>query len=100
MFTFFVHMKATREWLSLSGEEREKFVEEELGPVLAKYGRVEIKFHDVEAFSAKCSDIAVFETASLDEYSSLMDAIRNSKIYTVPYFEVVDIFPARAADFV
>jgi hypothetical protein len=29
-----------------------------------------------------------------------MDATRNSKIFNVPYFDVVELFTARAPDFV
>lgn len=100
MYTIFVHMMATKEWLSLSREQRAQFVQADLGPILAQHEQVTFKFYDVEAFSARCSDIAVFETNALDAYASLMDAIRDSKIFTVPYFHIVDIFPARTTDFV
>ncbi len=30
----------------------------------------------------------------------MMDAIRNSKIFDVPYFDVVELFTARAPDLV
>ncbi|MCJ8337169.1 MAG: SDR family NAD(P)-dependent oxidoreductase [Pseudomonadales bacterium] len=39
-------------------------------------------------------DIALYETEIIQDYYFLMDALRDSKIYTVPYFEIVDIFPA------
>ncbi len=59
-----------------------------------------ITFYDVEAFSARCSNIAMFEAANLNDYAALIDALRNTKLYTVPYFDIVDILPAKKADFV
>lgn len=100
MYTFFVHMKATKSWLLLPEQKREAYVTDELVPMLAKYPQVTIKFYDVEAFSAKCSDIAVFETEHLEAYLSLMDDIRNSKITTTPYFETVDVFPAKVTNYI
>lgn len=98
--TFFVHLNATKAWLSLSHDERVRFVDHSFTPILAKYPGVTIRFFDAEAFTARGSDIAVFESESIPDYYQLMDAIRDSKVFTVPYFELVDIFPAVEADFV
>lgn len=100
MVTFFVHLNAAKNWLRLSAEEREAFVTDELAPLLAQYPNVSLRFYDVEAFTTKCSDIAVFETAVLDEYTALIDTIRSSRLITVPYFELVDIFPAQITTFI
>lgn len=59
-----------------------------------KYPTVKVRWYDVEAFSTKASDIAVFETASLQDYYFVIDAIRDSEFCTVPYFEFVEIIPA------
>ena len=99
-YTFFVHMNATRAWLALSHNERNDFTATVLAPLLGKYPNVSLRFYDTEAFTTKCSDIAVFETDSIPDFYALMDAIRDSGVFTVPYFEFVDIFPAIEADFV
>ncbi|MGI0115544.1 darcynin family protein [Zooshikella sp. RANM57] len=99
-YTFFVHMNATKEWLSLSREERTQYFESIQTDIFSKYPSVSIKLYDVEAFSSKCSDIAVYETESIQDYYFLIDALRDSKIYTVPYFEIVDIFPAIEEGFI
>jgi hypothetical protein len=36
-------------------------------PFLAEHRRVEFKFYDIEAFSGRCSDVAILETDSLEE---------------------------------
>ncbi len=49
---------------------------------------------------ARCSDIAIFEVADLNDYAALINALRNTKLYTVPYFDIVDFLLAKKADFV
>lgn len=83
MFTIFMHLNATKEWLALSPNQREQFVEHDLTPILARCPAVQITFYDVEAFSAQCSDIATFETNNLDDYAALIDELRNTSMYTV-----------------
>ncbi len=93
-YTFFVHMNATKQWLSLSRQAREQYFSTVQTEIFARYPSVSVRLFDVEAFSAKCSDIAVYETDNIQAYYFLIEALRDSKVYTVPYFEVVDIFPA------
>ena len=98
-FTFFVLMRATKDWLSLSRRQRNDFVATNLNPLFGKYHQVGVRFYDAEAFSTRCSDIAVFETEDIQQYYFLMDGIRDSKIFTVPYFEFVEIIPAIEGGF-
>lgn len=93
-YTFFILMDATPEWLSLSREERSAFVETELMPIYKKYSKVSVRMFDAEAFSAECSDIAMYETEDVEQYHFMIDAIRDTKIFSVPYFEIVSILPA------
>ena len=87
-------MNATPAWLSLSRTARSTFVDTVLTPIFKKYASVRVRFYDVEAFSAACSDILMFETADLQAYTFVIDALRDSKVFTVPYFDVVGIYPA------
>ncbi|SBS26380.1 hypothetical protein MSP8887_04193 [Marinomonas spartinae] len=93
-YTFFVHMNATAAWLSLSREERNRYFTETIGDIFARYPDVSVRLYDCEAFTTRCSDIAVYETENLQHYYFLIEALRDSQVFTVPYFEVVDIFPA------
>jgi len=61
---------------------------------LKKYRSVKVRWYDPEAFNARASDIAVFETSSLQEYYFVIDALRDSEIFSTPYFELVEIIPA------
>ncbi len=93
-YTFFVHMNATKQWLSLSREARQDYFDTTISEIFSRYPSVSVRLYDAEAFTTKCSDIAVYETENIQDYYFLIDALRDSKIFTVPYFEIVDIFPA------
>ena len=93
-FTFFIHMNATGAWLSLTRKKRGEYFAKWQKEIFDRYPSVSVKFYDVEAFSARCSDIAIYETEDIQSYYFLIEELRDSEVYTVPYFEVVDIFPA------
>ncbi|WP_284119372.1 darcynin family protein [Acinetobacter seifertii] len=80
--------------MALAREKRTEFRTQKLEPIFEKYPIVKVRWYDVEAFSAKASDIAMFETTSLQDYYFVIDAIRGSEFCTVPYFEFVEIIPA------
>lgn len=92
--TFFALMRVHANWLRLSRPERRRFEEETLKPIYARYPEVRMRWFDAEAFSARCSDVAMFETESVPAFYYLIDALRDSPMMTEPYFEFVDIIPA------
>jgi len=93
-FTFFIHLRATPAWLALSREGRAAYVAEAVRPVFARYPAVRARFYDAEAFSGRCSDLAVVETTDLRQYRFLIDALRDEAFFGLPYFEVLEIIPA------
>jgi hypothetical protein len=97
--TFFVLLRATKEWLSLRRTDRNRFVAEHLHPLFARYTGVSLRFYDAGACSTCSSNIAVFETADIQQYAFLMDGMRDSKVFTVPYFEFLEIIPAIEGGF-
>lgn len=99
-FTFFVHMNATKAWLRLTRQERNQFFNTTVADILSKYPNVSLRLYDLEAFSGRCSDIAVYETDDVQQYYFLIEALRDTEIYTKPYFEIIDIFPAIEDGFV
>lgn len=99
-YTFFVHMNATAAWLRLERSARAHIFQQIEEEIFARYPSVSVRLYDVEAFTAKCSDIAVFETAQLQDYYFLIEELRDSPVYTHPYFELVDIFPAIEGGFI
>ena len=98
-YSIFMHMNATKAWLKLSAQERRNYIIQELAPIAQKYPTVSITFFDAEAYTARCSDIAILKTQALEDYAHLMDALRKSVLFTEPYFELVDIIPTVEADY-
>ena len=92
--TFFMLLRATPAWLRLDRAERRRFRDEVLVPIFARHGATTLRFYDAEAFSARCSDIAVFETTDTTDYYDLIEALRDTAFFNVPYYELVDIIPA------
>ena len=93
-YTFFVHMNATRQWLAMPREARNDFSRDTLGEIYGRYPSINVRYYDAEAFSTSCSDIVVYESYVIRDYYFMMDELRDSPVFTVPYFEVVDIIPA------
>lgn len=93
-FTFFIHLRATPAWLALSREGRAAYVEEAVRPIFARHPAVTARFYDAEAFSGRCSDMAVIEARDLRQYRFLIDALRDEAFFGLPYFEVLEIIPA------
>ena len=93
-YTFFMLLRATPAWLKLPRRERAAFTEREVVPLLARYPAVGLRFYDAEAFSGRCSDVAVWQTDDLRAWSFLIDALRDSPFFAEPYFELLDIIPA------
>ncbi|MFG1497461.1 darcynin family protein [Saccharospirillum sp. HFRX-1] len=93
MFTVFVLLRALPAWLGLSREQRNDIAESSLSTAIE--GRaVTLQHFDAEAFSSYCSDISVFETRSLLDFYCVMERLRDSPLFSVPYFELVQILPA------
>lgn len=83
-------MNTTPAWLALSHEERNAFNRDVVGPIFAKYA-INVRLIDVEAFSGRCTDIALIEFDDMQHYYFLIEALRDSDLFAKPYFEIVDI---------
>lgn len=92
--TFFMLLKALPAWLPLDREQRRAFRDEVLMPIFALHPATSLRYYDAEAFSGRCSDIAVFETTAVSDYYGLVEALRDSPFFSAPYFDLVDIIPA------
>lgn len=82
----------TSQWLALPRDERNRFNEEKINPLLAKYAdRVSVRFFDAEAFSARCSDFVLFETNDLKHYYFLIEELRDTALFTQGYVRTEDV---------
>ncbi|MDB2448958.1 hypothetical protein N9W78_01565 [bacterium] len=93
VLTVFVLLRALPAWLGLPRAQRDEIAQTSLSEALQ--GRpVSLQHFDTEAFSSYCSDISVFESASLLDFYCVMERLRDSPLFSVPYFELVQILPA------
>jgi len=91
-YVVLVFMTATTDWLRLSRRERGEFTAQNISPILEKYAeKVTMRWLDAEAFTARCSDIALFETSDLVQYYFLMEELRDTAFFSQPYFRLEDV---------
>lgn len=93
-YVYFLLLRATPAWLRLSRGERRALSEQHLGPLLAGADAVRMRYFDAEAFSAVCSDVMMVETDDPRRHFFFMERLRDSPMFTVPLFELVQIVPA------
>ncbi|MFE9789312.1 darcynin family protein [Nocardia salmonicida] len=90
-YTAFMMLTALPAWLALSRPQRRHIADTALGTALAAQTKTTMRFYDAEAFSARCSDIAVFATTDLAEYYLVIEQLRDSALFTTPYFRLEDL---------
>ncbi len=96
-WTFLVLLRALPAWLALDRAERDDMANRALSEALsggAGAPAVTMRFFDAEAFSARCSDFALFETADARAWYDVIERLRSSPLLAMPYFEIVEIIPA------
>ena len=99
-FTILILLNATPQWLSLSRNQRSEFVSKELGPIIEKVGaKLDIRFFDSEYFHAHFSDFLIIQTVQLKDYQLFIEMLRDTKFYSVPYFEVRDLIMGKENHF-
>lgn len=91
-YTIVILISATKLWLRLSRKDRNEFSEQTLMPIIMQYKKtLSVRMFDAESFNAKNSDFIIIETSHLNDYYHLWEQIRDSKIYTEPYFIINEI---------
>jgi len=93
-YTFFLMLTATEHWLRLSRPERGRLSDDHVGRLLQTFSGLRLRYFDAEAFTADCSDLMMIETEDLTAYYDFIETLRDSPMFTVPYFRVVRIIPA------
>lgn len=91
-YTILILLNATPKWLELSRSKRALFYEQSVLPIFQQTKpSLSVRFFDSEYFHSKVSDFLIVSTTDLDEYKLLIELLRDSAIYSVPYFTVQDI---------
>lgn len=93
-YAFFLHLRASRAWLSLSREQRAALSSEHIAPILRRHeGTLRMRYFDAEAFTASCSDVMLLEAGELQPYYDFIEALRDTPLIAAGLFEVVQIVP-------
>ncbi|WP_371502534.1 darcynin [Kitasatospora sp. NBC_00374] len=89
--TAFMLVKTTPEWLALTVRERvDAFTTQVLPVIKARTTGVRSRFYDTEFYSARVTDVWVWEAEDHHAYQLLVDALRETPFWD-RYFEVVDL---------
>lgn len=98
--TVFMLLEATPQWLSLSRQQRADYFGKVIMPIFGRFAdTIRVRLFDSEYFHARVSDILMLETASMSDYRLLIEMLRDTEIYGVPYFKVSEIIPAKENGF-
>ncbi|GAA0470978.1 MULTISPECIES: darcynin family protein [Tatumella] len=92
MITVFVLLKTTPAWLRLARSERNRIADKVLADVLSD-GKVSLRMFDAEAFTTRCTDVAMFQAEDMQSFYFSIERLRDSELITTPYFEIADIIP-------
>jgi hypothetical protein len=89
--TAFMLVKTTPEWLALTVQERvDAFTTQVLPAIEAKTTGVRSRFYDTEFYSARVTDVWVWEAEDHHAYQLLVDALRETPFWD-RYFEIVEL---------
>lgn len=91
--TIFMFVRTTPAWLALSPPERFAMIRRHVSPVLEAHRGVSMRYFDSEWYSARITDIMVWEASDLAIYRSAVEALRETPIWDV-YFQITEIVPA------
>jgi hypothetical protein len=92
-FTVFMLVKTTPEWLGFPVSRRGELAREQLTPILKKHAAgVSLRYFDVEFYSARVTDIWMWDAKDHHSYQLLIEELRESQFWD-RYFEIVEILP-------
>lgn len=93
VLTVFMLVKTMPEWLAFTVDERFKLLTTHVEPILRKHSpEVTLRFYDIEFYSARVTDLWVWEATSHHAYELLVEALRETPFWD-RYFQIVEILP-------
>ncbi|TXN58851.1 darcynin family protein [Methylobacterium sp. WL6] len=91
--TVFMLVRTTTEWLGFPVEKRFELFRETFTPILKAHAAdVTLRFFDIEFYSARVTDLWMWDARDHQSYQLLVEAIRETPFWD-RYFEIVDILP-------
>jgi hypothetical protein len=93
VLTAFMLVKSMPEWLGFTSEERLRLLATHIEPILNKHRpKVTLRLYDVEFYSARVTDLWVWETTDHRAYELLVEDLRETPFWD-RYFQIVEILP-------
>ena len=90
-FTVFMLVKTTPECLGIPVDRRHELAREHLTPILKKHAAgVSLRYFDVEFYSARVTDLWMWDAKDHHAYQLLVEDLRESPFWD-RYFDVVEI---------
>jgi hypothetical protein len=91
--TVFMLVKTLPEWLGKPVDERFRLLAQHVEPIVQKYrDRVRFRFYDVEFYTARVTDIWVWDASDHHAYELLVEELRETPFWD-RYFQIVEILP-------
>jgi hypothetical protein len=91
VLTAFMLVKTMPEWLSMAGDERHDLLRQYIEPLLKKYAAsVRLRSYDIEFYSARVTDIWMWEATTHQAYELLVEELRDTPFWD-RYFAIVEI---------
>jgi len=82
VLTVFMLVKTMPEWLGLASTQRFSELKKHLEPVVVKYkDSVTLRFYDVEFYSARVTDVWMWEAVSHHAYELLVEELRETPFW-------------------
>lgn len=89
--TVFMLVKTMPEWLNMSIDQRFETFHGVMGPILEQHGdQVRFRFYDTEFYSARITDVWVWDVKSRHAYEMVVEALRESPMWD-RLFSIVEI---------
>ncbi len=92
-FTLFLLLKTRPAWLALPRDERNRIAATALSGALNGQ-EASLRHFDAEAFCARCTDLAMLTVDDPRVAYRVIERLRDTPLFAVPYFEMVEIIPA------
>jgi hypothetical protein len=91
--TVFMLVKSMPQWLGLTSEEQSTLLATHIEPILQKHHtQVTLRLYDVEFYSARVTDLWVWEATDHLAYELLVEDLRKTPFWD-RYFQIVEILP-------
>ncbi|WP_342107480.1 darcynin family protein [Methylobacterium sp. SI9] len=92
--TVFMLVKTSPEWLALPIDDRFARLREAFEPILRRHAdTVRLRFYDAEFYTARLTDLWVWEAADHHAYELVVEALRETAFWD-RWFSIVEIIPA------